>query len=419
MSTASPTIEAPADPKAADFLQDPFGFYDWLRANNPVYLDPRHGIYFVGTYELAEQVFKDHDLFSSNVYRPAMRQGGIFQALQEIKDRDWPVVRTMSQNDDAPTHDTFRALVSHFFLPRSLAALEPFVRGKVDELLTSIEGRGACDAIQDLAVPLPIAVIGEMLGFEGEARGKLKAWSDAFADELGLLTSDARALEAAELILEAHRCMVETAERRMAEPRADIISHLAHARLPDGRRLTEPELVSMLSQLLIAGNETTTNMLGAGILRLATDRALFERLKREPQLLSSFIEELLRLETPVQGQFRRATRETQLGGVVIPKDALLHVRLASANRDERVFGQDASELQLGARHPRPHLAFGVGMHFCVGAMLSRLEMRLAFGEILARWEDLTLGAPLSELRYRSHFHHRGLLRLPVTVRAKA
>lgn len=417
MSDAPSETIPPADPKAPDFLQDPHPFYNWLRRNHPVYLDPRHDIYFVGRHDLAEEVFKNPELFSTNVYRPNMRQGGMFKALQDIKDQDWPPVRTITQNDDVATHDTYRGLVSHFFAPRTLAGVEPFVREKTNALLSALEAKGGGDFVAEFAVPLPISVIGQRLGLDGYGEAKLKQWSDAFADEVGLVAGDERALEAARLVLEAHRRMLETAAARRLEPKDDIITHLVQAALPDGSPLSEPVLISMLTQLLVAGNETTTNMLGFGVRRFATDPELFAQLKAEPQLLSSFIEELLRVETPVQGQFRRATRDCTLGGVSVPKDALLHVRLASANRDEAAFGEQAQCLHLGVRRPKQHLAFGVGMHFCLGAMLSRLEMRIAFSEILRRWDELSLAVPESSVRYRSHFSHRGLAALPIRLGA--
>lgn len=409
----------PADPKAPDFIQDPYPFYDWLRENGPVFFDARNEIYFVGSHELVEEVFKDHERFSSNIDRPAMRAGGIFGDLQAIKDRDWPRKLTVTQNDDLESHDMYRALIAPFFMPKSLGAVEPFVRTRTDELFGDIEKRERCDFVAEFAVPLPISVIGRMLGLDTYGLDRMKIWSDASADQIGLLSSDVRALEAAELILQGHQCMIEAVHERRTTPKDDIISHLANARLPDGRLLEEPELVSLIQQLLVAGNETTTNMLGSGMRRMALDPALFASLKAEPRLVHSFVEELLRLESPIQGQFRRATRDTELGGVEIKAGSLLHVRLASANRDEAVFGADAGKMQLGARHPKQHLAFGVGMHFCLGAMLSRLEMRVAFTEAVTRWDSVELDVPAAELLYRPHFYHRGLQTLPLRVKVAA
>lgn len=403
------------DPKAPDFMVDPFDFYTCLRAGAPVFADPRSGITYVASYELAEQVFRNHALFSSAIDRPAMRDGGMFPALAEVKAQDWPNALTITQNDDVPSHDTFRATVSQFFLPKNLTAIEPFIRARTTELLEEMAAKKAVEFVADFAVPLPISVIGRYLGLDEHGYSKLKQWSDAFADELGLVASDERALEAAKLALECNRAIVSTAEKRRANPATDIISHLVAVRLADGRPLSEPQLLSIVRQLLVAGNETTTNTLTAGILRLAHDPALLGRLRAEPERISSFVEETLRLETPVQGQFRRATADTELGGVRIAKGTLLHVRLASANRDETVFGDNSDRLKLGQRPARPHLAFGLGLHFCVGAMLSRLELKIAFLAIANRFSTIALAEAASNVSYRNHFYHRGIERLPLTL----
>jgi cytochrome P450 len=403
------------DPKAPDFMNDPFDFYACLRADAPVFSDPRSGITYVASYELAEHVFRNHALFSSAIDRPAMRDGGMFPALAEVKAQDWPNALTITQNDDVPSHDMFRAMVSQFFLPKNLTAIEPFIRARTVQLLDEVAAKGTAEFVTDFAVPLPISVIGRYLGLDEHGYAKLKQWSDAFADELGLIASDERALEAAHLALECNRAILSTAEKRRANPDADIISHLVAVRLPEGRPLSDPELLSIVRQMLVAGNETTTNTLTAGVLRMARDSALIDRLRAEPERISSFVEETLRLETPVQGQFRRAAADTELAGVPIAKGTLLHVRLASANRDETVFGEDSDRLKLGERPARPHLAFGLGLHFCVGAMLSRLELKIAFLAIANRFGTIALAEAASKLSYRKHFYHRGINRLSLTL----
>lgn len=403
------------DPKAPDFMDNPFDFYACLRADTPVFADPRSAITYVASYALAEQVFKNHTLFSSAIDRPALRDGGMFPELAEIKAQDWPNALTITQNDDVPSHDMFRATVSHFFLPKNLGAIEPFVRARTAQLLEEMAAKSTVEFVRDFAVPLPIAVIGHYLGLDEYGYARLKQWSDAFADELGLIASDERVLEAARLALDCNKAILATAAARRAAPRGDIISHLVGVRLPDGRALSEAELLSIVRQLLVAGNETTTNTLTAGVLRLARAPALLERLRAEPERISSFVEETLRLETPVQGQFRRATADTELGGVAIAKGTLLHVRLASANRDETVFGTEADRLKFGERPARPHLAFGLGLHFCVGAMLARLELKIAFLAIAERFGTIALAEPGYALKYHRHFYHRGIKRLPLTL----
>jgi len=408
------------DPKADDFMNDPWPWYRTLRQQAPVFHDPRHDIYFVTSYALVDEVFRDHQRFSSQVDRASMRRGGLPPKVLELRSQGWPLALTMS-NNDAPSHDRFKALVAPFFTPKNLHAIEPFVREKSASLIDALPRNEPVDVVTALAVPLPIAVIGRYLGLYGYGEARLKAWSDAFADEIGLLTSDDRAVEIAELTLACHRAMIETCDARRRDPQDDIISHLVASRIADDdgsepRPLEAGELLSMLTQMLVAGNETTTNTLSGGIRRLAESADLFDRLRTAPDLLPRFVEELLRLESPVQGQFRRATRDTELGGVPIPEGALLHVRLASANRDEAVFGADAQSIDLGTASRPPHRAFGKGMHFCLGAMLSRLELRIAFEGLLGAVDSVHLAEPSETLAYHTHFHLRGLERLPVLFR---
>jgi cytochrome P450 len=405
------------DPKADDFMDNPWEFYRRLRVAAPVFRDPRHDIFFVTRYDLVDQVLKDAQRFSSQVDRASMRRGGLPPKVLEIRAQGWPLALTMSQND-TPSHDVFRSLVSPFFTPRNLESIEPFVRARAQALVDALPLGVAVDVVPALAVPLPIAVIGRYLGMQEYGEITLKRWSDAFADEIGMLTSEDRAVEIAQLTLDCHRAMLALCEARRRSPRDDIISHIARARIDadDGQRaLTDGELLSMLTQMLVAGNETTTNTLAAGVLRLAETPGLLQRLRGTPELLPRFVEELLRLESPVQGQFRRALRDTELGGVNIPAGSLLHVRLASANRDEAAFGEHAEQVNLDGRPPAPHKAFGAGMHFCLGAMLSRLELKLAFELISRSIRSIELAVPRSDIHFHTHFHLRGLESLPVVL----
>lgn len=402
------------DPKSDRFMDNPFDFYKLMREEAPIYHEPSSGIFFVGTYELAQQVMTDPVLFTSRVDRASMRAGGLPKRVLDIKAEGWPLAMTMSQNDE-PSHDVYRNLVAHFFKPSKLKEIEPFIREKINELLDAIETKDECDFLTAFAIPLPISVIGKFLGLSDYSDETLKVWSDAFADEIGFLTSDERAIEIAEQCLECHRAMIRVCEARREKPDNDIISHLVSARIENNRLLNESELLSILTQLLVAGNETTTNTLVAGMRRLGEDRTLFQRLKENPDLIFAFVEETLRLESPVQGQFRMAMNDTNLGGVTIPKGSLLHVRFASANRDETVFGSNSASMSLEAKQPKPHMSFGMGMHFCVGAMLSRLELRLSFEALMERDFQLEIAVPSDRLRYHTHFHLRGMTALPLRV----
>ncbi|MFN3590583.1 MAG: cytochrome P450 [Thermaurantiacus sp.] len=398
-------------PRAPGFMRAPHEAYRALRAQGPIFHEAETGIFYVLDHALVAEVMRAPDRFSSTVDRAAMRAGGMPQRVLEIRAEGWPLALTLSHND-GPSHDAYRALVAPFFTPRALKAMRPFVEAKTNALVDSLPAGRPVDLIAALAVPLPIAVIGELLGMGRLGDTALKRWSDAFADEIGFLTSEHRAVEIAKETLACHRAMMTLVEERRGGAGPDVITALANAEI-DGRPLEPGEILSILTQLLVAGNETTTATLAFALLRLAEDPALLARLSADRSMLPAFIEEVLRLDSPIQGQFRKAIADERLGGVAVPAGSLLHVRFASANRDERVFGPDDDQVQLGRRPPAPHLAFGLGLHFCVGAGLSRLELDIVLNRMLDRFSALALAVPRSELPFRTHFHHRNLLRLPM------
>ena len=402
------------NPRAAGFMRAPWLAYEAMREETgPLWQEPETGVVFVLDYALAEEAMRNHTRFSSFADRAAMRKGGLPEEVLKIKAEGWPFALTMVQND-GPTHDAYRKLVGPFFLPRKLRLVEPFVAQRIGELLDAIDAKGGrSDFFPDFAVPLPVSVIGQYLGMRHLGDDTVKLWSDAFADEIGFLTSDTRAVEIARLTLECHKTMVALCEERRGGRGEDIITVLANATGPGGEPLGNPELLSILTQLMVAGNETTTSTLGFAILRLARDPELFARLKDAPQTIAPFLEEVLRLDSPIQGQFRTAVGDQELGGHLVPDGTMLHVRFGAVNRDPAVWGKEADELQLGRRPPKPHMAFGNGIHFCVGAALSRLEMRLALGEILARYRTVRLAVPEEELPFRTNFHQRGMTSLPL------
>lgn len=408
-----PALEA-FEPKAPDFMMDPYPYYAALRAEAPVYRHPDSGVVFVTTYVEAQTVLRDPETYSALVDRVAMREGGLPEQVLEIKTKGWPTALTLSAND-APSHDDYKAIVHPFFMPRALAEKTGEIQSRIDGLIGQLKAAGDVDFVTAYSVPLPIAVIVDYLGLSDYGYDQMKTWSDAVADEIGFLTSDDRAIEIAEMGLALQHAIVDTAKARRDDPRDDIISHLTHARMPGGKALDEPEILSLVTQLLVAGNETTTNTLSAGIVRLATSPELAGTLRSDPKLIPRFVEELLRLESPVQGQFRKATRDTELSCVALQAGDLLHIRYASANRDEEAFGPSSDQINLENTPPKQHMSFGMGLHFCVGAMLSRLELRLSFESLLSTFDQIELTVPKSQLTYPTHFHLRGLASVPVRL----
>lgn len=401
-------------PRDVGFMADAPAAYRALRALGPIHHETSSGIYYILDHAIASEVMRASDRFSSAIDRASMRAGGLPPKVAEIRKQGWPLAPTLSHNDSA-SHDAYRKLVSPFFLPKALARLRPFIAARTDALVGGLTDSEPVEIVGRLAVPLPIAVIGELLGMSDAGESQLKQWSDAFADELGFLTSEDRAIEIAYQTLACHRAMMELVDARRGIDGSDVISTLANARI-DGRPLEPGEILSILTQLLVAGNETTTATLTFAILRLARDPELLARLRADRARMSLFIEEVLRLDSPIQGQFRKAVSDEQLGAVTIPAGSLLHVRFASANRDETIWGPDTDQVRLDGRQPAPHLAFGMGLHFCVGAALSRLELEIALNALLNRFSDWRLTDPHAPLSFRTHFHHRNLLRLDVEFR---
>jgi cytochrome P450 len=312
---------------------------------------------------------------------------------------------------DAPDHTRVRGLVSKAFTPRRVAALGERVARLVDELLDGALAKGSLDVIRDLGEPLPAIVIAELLGVPAADHREFKQWSSELLAEGPGRAFQAGAQERTAALFGRLRDYMRgiVAERRRA-PGEDLISGLIEAQA-ERDALSEGELVSTSLLLLIAGHETTTNLIGNGLLALLRHPDQLERLLREPALLENAIEELLRYDSPVQATVRIATEDVALGDDVIPKDAAALVLLGAANRDPAVF-VEPDRLDLARENVR-HLSFGLGTHFCLGAGLARLEARTAFRALLARFPRLSLATDAPE--YRPNPFLRGLRSLPVRL----
>jgi cytochrome P450 len=356
------------DPVDPAFLADPYALYATGRAaGKPVPAGPR-GTWSVFSYDLCSAVLRDHETWSSERSQPA------------VNGQQPP--RNML-GADPPAHTRLRGLVSQAFTPRMVERLVPRMEAVAGELLDAVRGRDAFDVVDALAYPLPVIVIAELLGIPPGDRDNFKRWSDAIVATLGGgLDPDTPRELPVEVIAELVAYLAGVVEQRRAEPRDDLLSALVAAEV-DGSRLSFPELIAMLILLLVAGNETTTNLIGNAVEALAAHPSDLGRVRDDPSLLPSAIEEVLRWSSPVQMTARVARRDTVLAGVAVPEGTPLLVWLASANRDETVF-PEPERFDI-ARSPNRHLAFGQGIHFCLGAPLARLEARVALEAFLARY----------------------------------
>ena len=308
---------------------------------------------------------------------------------------------------DPPDHTRLRRLVSGAFTARRIEALRPRIEEITDDLLAAMAGQDQVDLIDAFAFPLPIQVICELLGVPAADRDSFRTWSNTIV--AGSLARD-RLPGAMQAMVAYIRDLI--AERR-AHPGDDLLSGLIGVR-DDQDRLSEDELSSMVFLLLIAGHETTVNLIGNGTYLLLDKRERWDRLRADPALLPSAIEEFLRFEGPVEtATFRVAVEDLELGGTTIRAGDPVLVALLAADRDEQRF-PDADEVRLD-RGQNPHLAFGHGIHYCLGAPLARLEAQVAFGGLLSRFPDLRLAVPVGSLTWRPGLLLRGLERLPVRL----
>lgn len=357
------------DPYAPGFGARAVDTYRRLRDEHPVYRHPTRGFYALSRFEDVRAAANDPTTFSSENTSIAQ---GLLPTIQSL---------------DPPRHDVLRRLVTLAFTPRRVAAMEPAVRQIARELVERFAGKGHCDLKRALAAELPSRVIGEMIGLPPERREDFLEWTEAMVETPAEGSVAERNRNPAASIYGA---FAELLEQRRAERRDDLMSALLDAEV-DGERLSQQDLLGFCFVLVVAGNDTTTNLIANGAVLLAHHPEVRARLVREPALLPGAIEEMLRLESPAQALPRLATRELTLHGVRIPRGAEVLLVWAAANRDEREF-PDPDHFDIG-RPIRRHLAFGQGIHFCLGANLARLEARVAFEELLARVPEYALDGP--------------------------
>jgi cytochrome P450 len=379
-----------------DFLsvetrRNPYPVYAQLRSASPLFHDSRSGLWMVFDYDSVKRVLSDSEAFSSR-YGP-----------------EWLIFL------DPPRHTKLRALISRAFTPRSVADLEPRIRELVSGLLDQVIRRDEMDLAADFSFPLPMMVIAEMLGIPAKNWLQFKLWSDAIL-AMSYTISD-RGTEESRVAMEKFIAVTaemngyleNLLEHRRAVPQNDLLTRLLEAEV-GGERLTQEQILGFFQLLLLAGSETTTNLINNAILCFIENPDQLIRLRGAPELLPSAIEEVLRYRSPLQWMYRVPQRDVKIQNEVIPAGNLVLAMIGSANRDPQQF-QEADRFDI-AREPNPHLAFGHGLHFCLGAPLARLETQIALTEFLERVKSFQLAkAEPWEPRKGSHVH--GPTRLPI------
>lgn len=403
-------------PMSPEALACPHAYNARLRREAPVYRCPHTGIVFVSDYDTVRSVAKDHRTFS-NRFGQAMRSAeDVDPRIVEAQRSGYPPVDTML-TQDPPLHRRYRGMVNQAFTARRVSTLEPYIENLCHELIDGFADAGRCELVADYAERVPMTVIADQLGVPLSDYDLFKRWSDAFVAQLSRLASAEEELAAVRLIVEFQHYFAAKLEERRREPKDDIISDIVHARLEDERPLETAEMLSILQQLLVAGNETTTSSIAEGVLSWIRHPDVAARLREDPERLDVFTEEVLRLSSPTANMWRVTTEDTRIGELDVPAGTMVQLRFSSANRDEQVF-PEPDHIDLARDNARNHLAFGHGVHMCIGASLARKEMNVAFRVLLERLDDFELDCDDASLRYPPNVLLRGLAALPVRFRAR-
>jgi cytochrome P450 len=390
---------------------NPYPSYATLRQAAPVYRlsNPNSApIWVITRYEDVLSVFKD-----SRFVKDANRALTVEQLAQRpfAKPEYQHISTLLTQHmlaTDPPNHTRLRSLVSKAFTPNRIAQLRPRIQEIANELLDSMGSNTVVDLIDTYAFPLPIQVITEMLGIPTEDRDKFRQWSNILISGFGQGVPEPAFVDAAQKFYDY---LLDLVIARKAKPTGDMISDLVAVE-EQGQRLNQDELISMIWLLIVAGHETTVNLIGNGVLALLQNPEQLAKLKQDPTLITSAVEEFLRYNGPVEtSTLRFASEDILIGGQLIPKGEMVLVVIASADHDANQFSEP-EKLDIVRANNR-HVAFGHGIHFCIGAPLARLEGQIAINTLLQRKPDLHLATEVADLLWRSGTLIRGVRTLPV------
>ncbi|HEY7487852.1 MAG TPA: cytochrome P450 [Streptosporangiaceae bacterium] len=396
------------DPWAPEFVADPYPVFEGLRRAAPVFFHEPTGQWVISRYADVDALLRDRRLGRTYLHVATHEEFGR-HAEPEFLRPFWDLIRAGMLDVEPPAHTRLRRLVSKAFTARMVEGLRPMIRRLAEELAGDLVDRGGGDLIADMAEPLPVTVIAEMLGVPPADRHLLRPWSADICLMFELNPSEDAQRTAARAAVEFSDYLRGLSRARRAAPRGDLISALAQV-VDEGDRLTEDELIGTCVLLLNAGHEATVNATGNSWWSLFRNPDQLARLRADHGLIPSAVEELLRYDTPAPMFERWVLSDIEMAGTKIPRGAEVALQFAAANRDPAVFaGPDA--LDLG-RDPNPHITFGLGVHYCLGAPLARVELAESFGALLRLAPDLSLAA---EPKWKPGFVLRGLQALHVTV----
>jgi cytochrome P450 len=385
------------------FRANPYPHYKPLYGRAPVLMNLMIPFALVARHADADAILRDHQRFSS----VRMKNNIAMEPQQDLFGAADTVLFS-----DPPVHTRLRKLVSRAFTPKRIKDVEPRIREIAKMLLDRVEGRAEFDAIDELATPLPVMVIAHLLGVPPEDYARFKNWSDRIIERRNIPPGMPIPEASARAIAEMKAYFAEEIESRRRKPADDLIGVLVTAEENDA--LSAEELQAFAILLLIAGNETTTNLIGNGMLALGRNPDQLELLRKDRSLLPSAIEEMLRYDGPVQSTGRHPLDEVEVGGTVFKPGTIVLVMIAAADRDPAKFAEpDRFDIR---RDPNEHLAFGNGVHYCLGAALARLEGAIAFSELLDRFPTLRLADAQAEPKYKGSYFLRGLAELRIALK---
>ncbi len=398
--------------------QCPYHAYRRLRDEAPAYRLPGTDIWVVTRYEDVRRVLTDVERFPSSAgntpYRTNVRDlERAKKVAARFAEKGWVPAPTLAGRDD-PNHRQMREMFNEAFKPSRIRALDPLVERLAYDLIDGFLADGRCEWVSQFCVPLPLYIIGEQMGARREDIWKIKRWTDAFFQRISMMLPEELELEMVDREIEGQHYFQAIFERLRKEPDDSLISVLVNTVIAEwGRPLNDNELhAEMMADTFVGGSETTTNALAAGMKLLIENKEVWTKLRSDPdRYLRTFVEEVVRLESPVQSLMRFCARDTEIGGTTIPAGALVNVRYAAANRDERVFpnpdGIDLEREKAGA-----HLGFGSGTHHCLGAPLARRELWWGFRAVIDRFEDMDFDEG-NDFAYHPHFLLRSLKQLRI------
>jgi cytochrome P450 len=409
MSLTNPLIQA-----------HPKEFYTKLRQEDPVHYDEKLGMWLVSRYDDIVTLLRDPVTYSDKHGYEKQYASGFFEEFKQILETEGGGFFSDAIKSDPPYHTRIRKLMDGAFSAHRVKTLEPGITRIIAELVEKVAAKAdtgaVVDGVKEFAIPLTIAVICEQMGFSQYNGDKISQWSEAITAQIGRMQNREQMVANAKLICELQNFIIAQMKDREANPKEDMTSDLVHAKLDDGSKLTFAEAVSLVRALIIAGNDTTATAIGNLMFILATQPNLAEQLYQnadDDRFMTRFVEELLRFAPPVRGLAKMTTCETVLGGTKLPAGAHMLVLYASGNDDETRFACPR-EFDINRGNVGTHVAFGVGIHRCVGASLARMEIKVAARELIKRITNIKLAIPAEEVKYAPTVATHQIASLPMT-----